>query len=329
MDDTFSGADFSEAASASSASAETPASESTSAESTAPVTTEQTTDPAATVQAAETVTPPVTPEKPKGPIPFEAHHTALENARIKAREEFQAEWRQKHGWAEQADRQAVEQMDRMGRLFRTDPAAWTRQYFTEALNDPALSSVIRSEAARLLGTRTPPQGTGEIEPDIPVLDPNGQVVNHAYSASAVKQLVQRAVEDAIGKKVAPLEQDFQTRQKAAEQAAYDKRLDDAVSTDRAFVEKRPYWKEHGSAITKHYAANPQFVTLKDAYYDYVETSILPNLSKTERTQVIQQLNGKTAASSVSPSSGTTSLPISDDEKSWEDLLREEAKAMGI
>lgn len=326
-DSTISGSDFSEAASASSTEAASTATEESSA---APVTTESSADPAATVQAdATATTAPLTTDKPKGPIPFEVHHTALENARTKAKDEALAEWRKTHGWAEQVNRAEIEALAPMAQLYQRDRPAFVRQILSEGVADPEVAALIRSEAARFLGSRAPAQESTEIEPDIPVMDESGRVVNHAYSATAVKQLVQRAVEEAIGKKVAPLEQDYQARQKHAERAAYNKRLDDAVKADERFVESRPYWKDHKAAIQKLYAETPSFVTLRDAYYHYVEHTLLPNLSKTERTKVVNGLTEKVAASSVSPSSGTTALPIPDDQKSWEELLREGAAQMGL
>ena len=153
---------------------------------------------AATTQPAETTNAqaPVHPSEKTGPIPFDVHKTALDNARTKARAEVEAEL----GWAKSVDRAAVEEAARIGQLYQTDKPAYIRQILSEALASPELAPLVRSEAARVLGSR-PKEQTAEIEPDIPVVDQSGAVVSQAFSAGKVKELTDHFIDlDAAPKK---------------------------------------------------------------------------------------------------------------------------------
>ena len=319
-DDTFSGSDFSAAASTSSEAVSAPATE----ETTAPVTTD-TTDPAATVQADATATvePPVGDTKPVPGVPPEKHWpTILENARTKAKEEALAEYRAKVGWAEQVDRSHIEQMAQMGQLYATDRAAFTRQYFAEALADPELAPVIRSEAARILGQRTTP---AEPEP-IPILNDKNEVVG----------TLQDVVERMLSERLTPFEQDLQTRQQR-EQAAEDARQQDALvqqetESIRQSVFTLPEFEPHKAEIlakAKDFLKADSRVSVEAAMHRAYAAIVIPMLAKSERAKVFNDLTKKPAASSVSPSSGTTAIPKPDSDKDWTELFAEKASALGL
>ena len=90
---------------------------------------------AATTQPAESTETqaPVNPSvDAKGPIPFDVHKTALENARTKA----VAEYKEKFGWAEQVDRALYEETAQIGHLYRSDKPAFFRQLLSEAAANP-------------------------------------------------------------------------------------------------------------------------------------------------------------------------------------------------
>jgi 16S rRNA C967 or C1407 C5-methylase (RsmB/RsmF family) len=108
-DDTFSASDFESEASASSE----PAATSTPAESSAPA--DAAAQPgAATTQPAATTTDQHQhrTDQTRGPIPFDVHKTALDNARSKAVEE----WKQKYGWAEQVNQADLQEAIRIAQL---------------------------------------------------------------------------------------------------------------------------------------------------------------------------------------------------------------------
>lgn len=211
---------------------------------------------AATTQPAETseTQAPVHPSEKTGPIPFDVHKTALDNARTKA----VAEYKEKFGWAESVDRAAVEEAARIGHLYQTDKVGYIRQIVSEALSNQELAPLVRSEAARVLaGAKQKEPQTTDIEPDIPVVDDQGRVVSQAFSAGKVKELIARAVQDAIGKEVAPIKADYQNRQQQEQAEKQKAQIDAAVATtyERA-VASLPKFKEHESEIAAMLATIP-------------------------------------------------------------------------
>lgn len=64
------------------------------------------------------------PETPQGPIPFDRHQSILENARTKARQEAEKEFRQKYGWADRYQPQQVEQSTRLYQWLSENPKAF-------------------------------------------------------------------------------------------------------------------------------------------------------------------------------------------------------------
>lgn len=75
------------------------------------------------------------------------------------------QWKEQHGWVEDAQKRAAfDQAVQIGQLYSTDRAGYIRQLLAEAVTDPALAQVVRSEAGRYLaGTR----GQGALQPSPP------------------------------------------------------------------------------------------------------------------------------------------------------------------
>lgn len=266
------------------------------------------TDTAATGLASESGSETV----PPGPIPFAAHKTALENARVKAREAVQAEFDQQYGWAKQGSPELLQQGIELGRLFTQDRAGFVRQVMQEALTDPSMAPLIRSEAARVLGQRVAPQPPPpDLSPDIPVMDAHGQVVAQTFSADRVQQIVQQAVAQALEREVAPLKQDYQTRQQA-EQA---RQMQEAVQTASRdiyteAVETLPGFKEHEAAIAKRFEALPVSLpadrALRQAWKDVVGHTLAP--MDRVKADTLKELQTKAAASAATPT--PTAVPTS-------------------
>lgn len=252
---------------------------------------------AATTQPADATTAQALPttSEPTGPIPLEVHRKALENARTKARTEVEAEL----GWAKTVDRASYEEAMRIGQMYQTDRPAYIRQVLSEALASPELAPLVRSEAARVLGSRQKEQTPSEIEPDIPVVDDRGNVVSQAFSAGKVKELIARAVQDAIGKEVAPMKADFQTRQQQEQHQKEQAHLESSVKTlyEQATSEL-PHFKEHEAEISKAFADIPgdPAVALHRAWAKVV----LPKLEAKNQSKTLDELKTKAAASTVNP-----------------------------
>jgi hypothetical protein len=324
MEDTFTGSDVQAAASATvSPEVTTPESSSAEADQIAPVTSEVSTDPAATVQADATI--PVS-EKTKGPIPFDVHDTALKNARAKEREAVLAEW-QPYAWAKSVPRESLDRMSSIAQQMTADPAGFLDTYFAELEAHPQHGPIVRSWAAKTLASRRGQQAS--MDPDVQIVDPQGNVTGATYSADRVKAIVQQAVADAIGKEVGPIKQDFETRTKQEQAAKLEQARNQKV--DAMFSDITEVVGTDEKALQQVHALmaqHPDWSHEKAAWH-YHKTVVLPGLSKTERSKVLADIAQKPAASTVSPSSGSTANPRPDSEKDWAELFREKAAALGL
>lgn len=282
---------------------------------------------ATTAPSSETPddTAPPTPGEP----PREKWETILNNAREKAKQEATKEFQQQYGWAQGVDRAAVEEAARMGQLYQQDRPGFIRQMLAEALTDADLAPLVRSEAARVLanrtrGTQPEAQPAPDLSPDIPVLDAEGRVVTQTYSAERVQQIVQQAISDAIGKELAPLKQDYQTRQQreqAIQQQQALQQQSESIYADA--LETLPGFKEHEASIAEAFNAIPASVPADRALrmaWKQVVGDKLANADQV-KAQTITDLKTKAAASTVNPATAgiaTTKRPTSfhDASLSW-------------
>lgn len=162
---------------------------------------------ATTVQPSAPPVPAITPAREPGPIPFKDHKTALDNARAKA----VAEWRQQYGWAEQFPQEKLQRFTQIADRINTDPIGHIADLIAELQGHQTYGPQLRSQAARLLaGARGTP--AIDLSPDVQVVNEHGQVTGQTYSADRVKAIVEHAVQDAIGKEIAPLKQESAQRQ---------------------------------------------------------------------------------------------------------------------
>lgn len=260
-------------------------------------------DPASTSQAVGDVVPattdPVTTAEPKGPIPFESHKTALENARTKATKETEA----KFGWAAKIPEQHRATVGEFYQTLDTEPVMAIEALIATAANDPDQAPKLRSLLGRLLGNRAPverptetrqPANVGAIpEPDFQ--DESG---NQFYSAARM-QAALKALESRIDAKYAnelkPLKTDLQTRSEQDLQAKQKAEADAWAEARYAKIGQWPHFKAHEGAIADAITNDPD-LDVADAYIQIV----VPHLSQTERTSVVAGLRDKANAASINP-----------------------------
>lgn len=250
-----------------------------------------------TTQAAETPTTDGKPAATKGPIPFDVHETSMKNAREKTRADVEAEYRQKYGWADTLDRSAAESGVQIARMFAQDREGFVRQMLHDAVADPTLAPVVRSEAARILnGARGQTSPEIDLEPDNPALYDNEgrQLTQAGYSAQKVQALVQKAVQDALAKEVAPLKQAHDTR---VQQEALTQLQSTATADATAAMTEASKWSgfaEHKGEIANVFRANPTW-SLERAYLDVLHRVILPSRDRTSQAQTMASLKDKAVA----------------------------------
>lgn len=254
---------------------------------------------AATTQPAETseTQAPVHPSEKTGPIPFDVHKTALENARAKA----VAEYKEKFGWAESVDRTAYEQAMQIGQLYQRDPVAYIKQIVAEASANPELAPLVRSEAARVLGSRQQ-EKPAPIEADIPVVDDQGRVVSHSFSAERVKQLLaqeREALKQELLGEIAPLKQERENAKRQKQAADQQAQIETSVkSIYEQATSELPQFKEHEQEIAKALAEIPGEPGA--ALYRAWAKVVLPKLEAKSQSKTLDDLKTKAAASVANP-----------------------------
>lgn len=274
---------------------------------------------APTTQAAEAVdvasaTNPSTDKT--GPIPFEVHKTALDNARTKARAEVEAEL----GWAKNIDRATVTEGARIGHLYQTDKPAFIREILAEAMTSPELAPLVRSEAARALGTKvaTPPS-----VPDVEILDAQGQVVGN------LREIVQKLSAEMAAKEIAPYKQDLSARQERERAQQEHAKLEKSVSTTyQRAMSSLPQFKEHEAEIAAamkdiptHDDAGEEIDPLSAVQMAWAKVVTPERLAANAQKKVLDDLKTKAGAQGMNPSAApvaTTRRPrsLTDSSLQW-------------
>lgn len=325
MDDEISASDFESAASAT-ASPEETVEESPSAGEESDVETEAAPESDETVAEVEDepVAEAPTPQGP--PIPLEVHRKSLENARVKGGEEALAKWRQQYGWAEQIAQPDLQRWGATADRLLTDPVQYWKDLGAELQAHPTyrqqLQQSMQTERQQREASQPP-------EPDVQIVDADGRVVGMSYSAEAVarrealleQRLVQRLQAD-WQQKLAPLDR---MRGEAEERERYQQATV-KVEQQLAEASKWPHFTDHQQAIGVEVTNGKD---LKDAYLTVLQRDIYPSLAANERKAVLGQLRHKVAASTVSPSGGSTRTPNADHNKSFEELFAEKASLFGV
>jgi hypothetical protein len=299
-----------------------------------------TADTGAVIEGTATTAPaPVQPaadpvRQKQGPIPFDVHHTALENARTKAVEELRA----RVGWAEQIDPQEFQQVQHFVRTLQADPVAGLQQLMAEIRKNPQHDAAIRSLAARALAQRQQAQAADQ-EPQlemVPVELSDGRIVKFATaeSTAAREAWIQRKATEAATAQLQPHLQTLHGLQQREQAIAQQQQVDHFVSTTFADMQT---WPGMETADAKAAVANelararidpndPREVALAlDRAY---RKTILPSLSASSRQAVLSDLHQKAQTNTVSPNQPSTGAPVKDSERSYRDLFRSELAARG-
>jgi hypothetical protein len=280
------------------------------AQQTAPATS---TEPAATVPVAGQPTSGET----KGPIPFDVHHTALQNARTKAEADALAKWRQQYGWAEQmtaGDRDGLQRWAQLADRMSSDPIGHITDLIQELQNHTVYGPQLRSQAGRLLAGARGPQRV-DMTPDLEVRNDQGQVVERSFSAPKLLAILDQVVND----KLSPLQQDANQRKAAEQQAqrqtearaemqristAADSMLEDINGILDIDDPKSSDAMQLYSEVTKVMEQYPTLSGYRAALH--VRDSILkPSAAAKAQAAAVDSLKTQAAAQSVKPSGAAT------------------------
>ena len=229
----------------------------------------------------------------QGPIPFNRHKSALENARAKAREEAQAEWDQQYGWAKQVDRQQLEQAQQWYTQLNQDPLRFLRMLQAEVESHPHLGPQLKQPAAFEAPKPTLRSEDGQLVYNVEQLT---QVLEHQASqlkAEAAQQFQQ------LQTQMQSLSQAEQQRTAQAEAQQYSTAL---LATAR---KDWPHFKDREKDIQKQLAQMPSTGNvgsdLRDAYIAVLSKQVLPSLSHQAKEEERETAQKKAAAGSTNPS----------------------------
>lgn len=271
-------------------------------------------DEATTPPADATAPGAITPGPKQGPIPFEVHKTALDNARTKATAEAQATFDREYGWAKSIPPQTIQQWSGIATLMASDPPAFLEKYFAEAATHPTFGPQVKSWAAKTLSRRTgaPAQ---DLSPDVVVQDGEGREVARTFSAERVQAIVAHTVQDLLGKEVTPLKQDLEQRKAREQQQVMEARQADAAkrleaSTDAVLADisellditdatppeaRDALYGELNALLDADEKLSPHKAAMQ-----LRKTRIVPTLAGKAQQQVLDDLTNKAGAQGMNP-----------------------------
>lgn len=243
----------------------------------------------------------------KGPIPFEVHETALKNARAKEREAALTEWRAQYGWAEQVPKATLDHWSTVTQEMSTNPIQFLDRFTKELSAHPVYGPQLRSHAARTLGAR---QAEQEPQPDVQIVDAQGNVTGQTFSAQALAKRDawrERQLFAKVDERLQPLTAEREQREQAAitEQRRVQiethadgvmEELTQILDGDHALFEdvhqvmaQHPDWSAHRCAL------------------EVRKTKIVPSLEEKARLKAVETFKHKTAGNTAS-GTGATAAP---------------------
>lgn len=248
----------------------------------------------ATTQPDGTTAPQQTipPASQKGPIPFEVHDRALQNARTNTRTEVESQFRTQYApilsWAQRA---------------ATDRVGFLRDVIAEAAADPELAPQIASLAGRTLNGARMPTPAELPQPDFQ----DGQG-NAFYSAKAIGQLVEHlksSLKQELLGEVQPSLQAVSAITAEREQERVAGQLKQTFASQLTEARSSwPYFKEHETEIKQALAQAPltsghpaeEALMLQRIYHQIVS----PKISQLEQDKTLATLKRNANASGLNP-----------------------------
>jgi len=229
------------------------------------------------------------------------------------------QWKEQYGWAESADRQAIEQAVEIGRLYSTDRLGYARQLLSDMSSDPQLGPQLRSELARMLGTRqqqAPPAPAG---PDL-----DGLVIDLGGGQTVPLKALKEAWLGEAEQKFAPVVETANQLRQANEDAQKTREAMQFAKGFYADLQKRPDFEALKPEIAKRLSAE-RFTSDHPAEVRAATYRIYMELSDQHRTTDIAKAKSdqlddlqRRAAASTSPNPGSAAPSTPRSPKSFYD-----------
>lgn len=269
-----------------------------------------TTDPATTPQTAPSKAAAVVPQ---GPIPFDVHQKALENARTKASTEALAKHRETFGWAEKIPQQQLQQWGTLANRITTDPIGYAADLIREIEQHPQLGPAWKARQGAQPVGRT--DTTQSLDPDVEIRDDQGRVVGKTFSADRVTAIVQKAVSEAIGQEVQPLKAERDARQAEAnrqqmetlktQQTELVTKQADAILSDieQILDGDKSLFDDVDKMMSQHPEMTPHAAALAVR-----KEKVVPKLKGAATQEAITEMQRKAAGGATANGSGRTAMP---------------------
>jgi hypothetical protein len=243
----------------------------------------------------------------KGPIPFEVHDKALQNARTKSADEATAKTREQFAPLERA----VQSWQPIAQRMTADPVGFVRDYIAEvAASNPAIAAQMRSEAGRMLAGGRSAAVDAEPPPDVQIVDEHGRVTGTTYSAKALAERDawnERRLLAKVNGELAPIKaeraQQLADAQAAEFKAATDAKVDEVMAELLDILDGDD---SLGPAVEQLMTANPSWSAHKAAL-EVRKTHIVPRLEGKAQQKVVDTFHKK-AAGNTANGTGTTAAP---------------------
>lgn len=243
-----------------------------------------------------------------GPVPY-ARFKEI-NDQLRQAREFQ----ESYGWIREAE---------------SNPQQYIDQLLTRAENDQAMQQWLWSRYGRALqgrrGQRVAEQPVAEEpQPDIPVMDANGQVVSHTYSAKQLKALrawEKSQMDAALAERLQPLEQMRQQQEQQVQRAQAQQQAFQSATQTLDRLRKSEMFTKHEKEFKAYFAEHEEYGDNVDAaWWSYVEAKVLPNRDAATSQKVLTHLQTQANGASVHPS-GTATATGRPKFKDWDEALR--------
>lgn len=262
------------------------------------------------------------PASPKGPIPFEVHHTALENARKKEREALQAQY----AWTTGLNPDEVKTALGWRQRAQTDLTGFLSELVSEGMSNPQIRPTILSLLGQNLNAaKATGQKPGELpKPRFQTTDDQGNVVP-VYTAEDIQNLAKSLREELREE----LQQEVKPFKEERQLAAQKEKLTTWRSSTLKEMEALDGYKDHEAEIKAVFAAMPPtkggLEAEANALYRAYTQVVIPHLKKSGQDATLAKLKRDAAATTLNPSSAGVSMPAKRPKSFKEALLWAESQ----
>jgi hypothetical protein len=258
--------------------------------------------------------------KPQGPIPFEVHQKALENARTKAVAEFR-------------EQPAIRQAGEFAARITQNATGFWGEYTRELLAHPEHGQVLRAELGRMFGSlRAPAQPQAQQqpmpEPDIQIVDAQGHVTGMTYSD---KQLAarddwrERQLLEKVNARMLPIEQERAAKAAEAKTAEVEKQVTAATDQHLTRIDKiLDGRKDLYTEVNALLAKDPSLDAL-DAAFQVRDSHIVPTQGAEAERKALDKIKQKAAGNTAGNSGAATPLTRPKSEAELAEFMRSLAR----